>query len=330
DVPEDRRFVGFDAYKQVIDSGVDLVLLATPPGFRPMMIEEAVKAGKHVFAEKPIGVDGPGIRKVLAAAQEAKSKGLSIVVGTQRRHQAPYLESMKRIHDGEIGDVVGGRCYWNQGALWNKGRKDDWSDMEWQIRNWLYFTWLSGDHICEQHVHNLDVINWAIGAHPVRAVSLGGRQVRTSKEYGHIYDHFATELEYPNNVHVTSMCRQIPNCENNVSEAVVGTKGDWQSGGFAFHIGGETKRVRDKGRNPYVQEHVDLIASIREGKPLNELRQVAESTLTAIMSRMSAYTGKAVTWEQAMESKHDLLPKDLVFGPLPVAPVAMPGETELT
>lgn len=201
--------------------------------------------------------------------------------------------------------------------------------MEWRIRNRLYFTWLSGDHICERHVHNLDVINRAIGTHRIRAVSLGGRQVRTSKEHGHISDHFAIDLEYPDNVHVTSMCRQVPNCENNVSEAVAGTKGDWQSGGFVFRAVSETKRVREKGLNPCVQGHVDLIAGIREGKPLNELRQVAESTLTAIMNRMSTYTGKAVTREQALEPKQDLLPKDLIFGSLPVVPVAMPSETEL-
>lgn len=327
DVSDDRCFAGFDAYKKVIASGVDMVILATPPGFRPMMLEEAINAGKHVFTEKPVGVDGPGIRRVLAAAQKAQEKGLAVVAGTQRRHQAGYLESMKRIHDGEIGDITSARCYWNQGSLWNRPRESSWSDMEWQVRNWLYFTWLSGDHIVEQHVHNLDVANWALQAHPLRAVGMGGRQQRTGKEFGHIYDHFAIDYEYPNGVHVLSMARQIPGCENNVSEQVVGTKGEWTSNGYRFSANPRL-RIRDR-LNPYVQEHIDLIASIRDGKPLNELRTVAESTLTAIMGRMSAYTGKAVDWDTALNSKLDIMPKELVFGPLPVPPVAIPGVTEL-
>jgi predicted dehydrogenase len=200
--------------------------------------------------------------------------------------------------------------------------------MEWQVRNWLYFTWLSGDHIVEQHVHNLDVINWAFQQHPTRAVALGGRQQRTDPVYGQIFDHFATDLEYANGVHVLSMARQIPGCENNVSEALVGTKGTWNSNGFRF-TGESRTRIREMGVNPYVQEHTDLIASIRAGKPLNELKTVAESTLTAIMCRMSAYTGKAVTWEQALNSKEDTFPKNPAFGPNPVPAVAIPGVTEL-
>lgn len=329
ELTDDRCFTGFDAYLKMIDSGVDLVMLATPPGFRPMMIEAAVKAGKNLFTEKPVGVDGPGIRRVLAAAEEAKKKGLAIVAGTQRRHQDGYLESMKRIHDGAIGELTGGQIYWNQGPLWMNPRKAEWSDMEWQLRNWLYFTWLSGDHIVEQHVHNIDVANWAFKGHPVRAVGMGGRQARVDPAYGHIYDHFAIDYEYPGGVHVMSMARQIEGCENNVSETIVGSKGTFTSrDGYRFS--GENKaRFRDKGINPYVQEHKDLIASIRDGKPLNELVTVAESTLTAIMGRMSAYTGKAVTWDQALNSKLDTMPKDLVFGPLPVPPVAIPGVTEL-
>jgi predicted dehydrogenase len=328
DVSDDHAFSGFDAYKKVIDSDVDLVILATPPGFRPMMIEYVIEKGKHLFTEKPVGVDGPGIRKVLAAYEKAKEKNLAVVAGTQRRHQAPYIESMSRIHAGEIGDLVGGRCYWNQGSLWHKDKLADWSEMEWQVRNWLYFTWLSGDHIVEQHVHNLDVMNWAFQAHPTRAVALGGRQQRTDAVYGQIFDHFATDLEYPNGVHVLSMARQIPGCENNVSEALVGSKGTWSSNGYRFT--GESKtRIREMGKNPYVQEHTDLIDSIRAGKPLNELKTVAESTLTAIMCRMSAYTGKAVTWEQALNSKEDTMAKNLAFGPNPVPKVAIPGVTDL-
>jgi predicted dehydrogenase len=330
DVSSDRCFTGFDAYKQVIDSGVDLVILATPPGFRPMHIVAAIEAGKHLFTEKPVGVDGPGIRKVLEAAKLAKEKNLAVVAGTQRRHQAGYIASMKRIHDGELGDLTSARCYWNQGSLWMKPRESSWSDMEWQLRNWLYFTWLSGDHICEQHVHNLDVINWAMKGHPVRAVGMGGRQVRTSPDYGNIFDHFAIDYEYENGAHCMSMCRQIPGCENNVSEAVVGTKGSWDGkpGNYVFDTG-KRSRMRVQEINPYDQEHIDLIASIRDGRPLNELQTVAESTLTAIMGRMSAYTGKAVAWEDALNSKQDLLPRELKMGPLETPPVAVPGQTEL-
>jgi predicted dehydrogenase len=264
---------------------------------------------------------------VLDAYEEAKKKGLSIAAGTQRRHQNSYLESMKKIHDGAIGEITAARVYWNQGGLWSREKQPGWSDMEWQVRNWLYFTWLSGDHICEQHVHNIDVMNWAIQDHPVRAVAMGGRQVRTSKDYGNIFDHFAVDFEYPKGVHVASYCRQIPGCENNVSEQVVGTKGHWNSGGYRFS-NGDSARVR-RERNPYEQEHIDLVESIRAGKPLNELRTVAESTLTAIMGRMSAYTGKAVTWEQALNSKERLVPEHLAFGPMPTPPVAVPGQTEL-
>jgi predicted dehydrogenase len=339
DVPNDRAFSGFDAYKKVIDSGVDMVILATPPGFRPMMLEYAVKAGKHIFTEKPVGVDGPGIRKVLAAYEEAKSKGLGIAAGTQRRHEAPYIEAMKRVHAGEIGQITSARCYWNQGSLWNRSlaeqKSKGWTDMEWQIRNWLYFAWLSGDHLVEQHVHNLDVVNWALTGHngepghPESCVGLGGRQVRTAPDFGHIFDHFAIEYVYPGNVHVQSMARQIANTQGNVSEQLVGTKGSWTSQGQSFNVGGKTSRVRAKGINPYVQEHKDLVASIRDGKPLNELKTVAYSTLTAIMGRMSCYTGQEITWDQALNSKEDLLPTDLSFRSIPIPPVAVPGTTKL-
>ena len=338
EVSDDRCYTGFDAYKQLIDSDVDLVMLATPPGFRPMMLEYAVSKDKNIFTEKPVGVDGPGIRKVLAAYESAKQKGLGIVAGTQRRHEAPYIEAMKRIHGGDIGEITSARCYWDQGELWHRSLQEKeekgWSDVEWQIRNWLYFTWLSGDHITEQHVHNLDVVNWALSGgseepgHPLRAVGLGGRQVRTAPDFGNIYDHHAVEFEYPNDVHVHSFCRQIPNCENNVSEQVVGTKGAWTSVGQRF-TGANRGRVRAEGINPYVQEHKDLVASLREGKPLNELKTVAYSTLTAIMGRMATYTGKAVEWEQALNSQNETMPKDLAFGPMPIPPVAMPGQTEL-
>ena len=328
DVTPDRCFVGFDNDEKVIASGVDMVILATPPGFRPAHFKAAVEAGKHVFMEKPVAVDGPGIRTVMAAGELAAQKKLGVVAGTQRRHQAPYVATMKRIREGAIGEIVAAQCYWNQGGLWNHGRKPEWTDMEWQVRNWLYFTWLSGDHICEQHVHNLDVINWAMNAHPVKAVGMGGRQVRTDPAYGHIFDHFAIDFEYPNGAKVMSMCRQIDGCVNNVSERVAGTKGTSNCGGMITGAN-EWKYEGPPSPSPYVQEHADLIASIRAGKPLNEARQVAESVLTAIMGRMSAYTGQEVTWEQALNSQEDLTPARLEFGPIEVPPVAVPGKTQL-
>lgn len=326
-VTPEKCFVGFDAFQKVIASGVDLVILATPPGFRPVHLKAAVEAGKHVFMEKPVAVDGPGIRTVLAAAELATRKKLGIVAGTQRRHQFQYIETMKRIHDGAIGDIVSAQCYWNQGGLWMNPRQASWTDMEWQLRNWLYFTWLSGDHIVEQHVHNIDVINWAMQAHPVKAVGMGGRQVRIDPAYGCVFDHFATDFEYPNGVRMMSMCRQIDGCANNVSERVVGTKGTSNASGMIR--GAVDWKYDGPGNNSYVQEHADLIASIRAGTPLNEGKQVAESCLTAIMGRMSAYTGQEVTWEQALNSKEELMPANLEFGPLPVAPVAVPGKTPL-
>jgi predicted dehydrogenase len=336
DVPPERRFVGLDAYEQVIKA-CDLVVLATPPGFRPLHIQAAVAAGKHIFTEKPVAVDGPGIRKVLEAYEEAKKKNLGIVAGTQRRHQKRYLESMQRIHGGDIGDIVAGRCYWNQGKLWHNAKRPGWTDVEWQIRNWLYFVWLSGDHICEQHVHNLDVMQWALGANPVRAVGMGGRQVRIAPEFGHIFDHHCIDFEYPNGVHVMSMCRQIDGCEGNVSEAVVGTKGDWASEIMRGKrrvrtpsIAGEKPWTFEGGeRNPYEQEHIDLIESIRSGKPLNELKTVAESTLVAIMGRMATYTGIPITWEMALGSKEETFPEKLTMDmSLPVPEVATPGKTK--
>ena len=321
----ERCFTGFDAYQKVIASGVDMVILASPPGFRPTHVEAAVNAGKHVFMEKPVAVDAPGVRKVMAAGELAKTKKLGIVTGTQRRHSLNYVETMKRIHEGAIGDIIAAQAYWNQGGLWNHARKPEWTDMEWQIRNWLYFTWLSGDHIVEQHVHNLDVVNWAMQAHPAKAVGLGGRQVRTDPAYGHIFDHFTIEYEYPNGARMMSMCRQIDGCCNNVSERVAGTKGSSNCSGM---IRGATEwKYEGPSPSPTVQEHADLITSIRDGKPLNEAQRIAESVLTAIMGRMSAYTGQEITWEQALNSQEDLTPAKLELGPIAVPPVAVPGRT---
>jgi len=330
-VTDDTSFTGFDAYKKVLECDIDLVILATPPHFRPIHLAAAVEAGKHVFMEKPVAVDPVGVRSVIASSELARKKGLAIVAGTQRRHQDHYRQIMKRIEDGAIGEPVAGQCYWNQGGLWVKKRLPHWSDMEWQCRNWLYFTWLSGDHIVEQHVHNLDVINWAMGSPPVKCLGMGGRQVRTGPEYGNIFDHFTVEYEYPNGARVLSMCRQIDGCDHRVSERVVGTKGTAYTDGSHGYIEGENPyKYEGKSPNPYVQEHADLIASIRTGEPLNEGKRVAESTLTAIMGRMSAYTGRALSWDWVMNaSKLDLSPPSYEFGDLPVRPVAVPGKTEL-
>jgi len=338
-VTKKTSFAGFDAYKNVIASNVNLVILATPPHFRPEHLKAAVEADKHVFTEKPVAVDPVGIRSIMATSELAERKNLAIVAGTQRRHQAHYLEIMKRIHDGAIGEIVGGQCYWNMEALWIERAKNNWtnkekqgwSDMEWQCRNWLFLDWLSGDHIVEQHVHNLDVINWAIGSHPTQIMGMGGREVRTGPEYGNIYDHFAVEYEYPNGVRIVSMCRQTAGCSVRVSERVVGTKGTtYTDSSNGFIEGKNPFKPEASSPNPYVQEHADLIASIREGRILNEGRTVAESTLTAIMGRMSAYTGRELKWDWAMkESKLDLTPLKYEFGDLPMNPVPVPGQTKL-
>lgn len=332
-VTKNTSFVGFDAYKKVIACDVDLVILATPPHFRPEHLKAAIEAGKHMFMEKPVAVDPVGVRSVIASSELAKEKGLAIVAGTQRRHQAHYLEIMKRIHNGDIGEVVGGQCYWNGGGMMSFGppRQPNWSEMELQCRHWYYFTWLCGDHIVEQHVHNIDVINWAIRAHPVKCLGIGGREVRKGPQYGNIFDHFAVEYEYPNGVRVLSMCRQIDGTSHRVSERVVGTKGTTYTDSSNGFIKGQNPFKYDgPSLNPYVREHADLIASIREGEPLNEGRCIAESTLTAIMGRMSAYTGRELKWDWAINaSELDLTPPKYEMGDLPVSPVAVPGKTQL-
>jgi len=325
-VKDESCFFGLDAYKKVIDyPEVNYVILATPPGFRPMHLAYAVAKNKHIFTEKPVAVDGPGIRTVYDAYESAKKKKLAIVAGTQRRHQASYLELMKRIHGGEIGELVGGRCYWNQAILWQRPRTPNMSDLEYQMRNWYNFTWLCGDHIVEQHVHNIDVLNWAFQNHPVKAVGMGFR-TRTDPRYGHIYDFFATDYEWENGVHTLSMCRQISNCANNISEALVGTKGTASTLGGMW-INGKRLAGRRGEVSPYIQEHTDLIASIREKKPLNEARRIAESSLVSIMGREAAYTGQVIKWDELMKSNLDLSPPKYEFGPHTPRPVRLPGKT---
>jgi predicted dehydrogenase len=335
-VTPETTFLGFDAYKKVLAmKDVDMVMLLTPPGFRPQMIQAALEAGKHIFAEKPGAVDPVGVRSLMASAELADRKGLSIVVGTQQRWQPQYLELIQRIHDGRLGDIVGGQAYWNWGSSkWHfEHRQPGWSDMEWQLRCWPYFVWLSGDHIVEQHFHNMDVINWAIGSPPVQCLGVGGRQARTSPEFGNIYDHFTVEYEYPNGIRVMSMATQIEGSTPRVGERVVCTKGatfTTRAEGYIDDVKGKRiYKYDDPIHSGEVAQFAGLIKSIREGKPINECQRLAETSLTVIMGRMSAYTGRALSWKWALKSKLDLSPAKYELGDLPVRDVAIPGKESL-
>ncbi len=337
-VTPETTFLGFDAYKKIMAMReVNVVLLLTPPGFRPPMVRAAVEAGKHLFMEKPGAVDPVGIRSLFESADRADKKRLSIVVGTQQRWQPQYLELMRRVHEGELGEVVGGQAYWNWGSSkWHwEVRKPGWSDMEWQIRCWPYFTWLSGDHIVEQHLHNMDIINWAMGTHPVSCLGMGGRQSRTTPDFGHIYDHFTVEYEYPNGARVMSMCSQIEGSTPRVGERVLCTKGatvtDRSMGYITDPRGRKVYTFEGAVHSGDIAQFSNLINSIRNGKPINECRRLAESTMTVILGRMSAYTGRAVKWDWAVTaSKLDLTRPKYELGALPVDPVAIPGTTALT
>jgi predicted dehydrogenase len=336
-VTPETSFIGFDAYRKVMAlQNVDAVLLLTPPGFRPLTLRAAVEAGKHVFMEKPGAVDPVGVRSLLQSADIADQKKLSIVVGTQQRWQPQYQELMKRVHNGDLGEVVGGQAYWNWGSSkWHwEPRQAGWSDMEWQIRCWPYFVWLSGDHIVEQHLHNMDVINWAIGSHPVSCLGMGGRQSRIGPEFGNIWDHFTVEYEYPNGVRVMSMCSQIEGSTSKIGERVLCTKGatvtDRSMGYIEDTRGRKVFTYNDPIHSGEVAQFANLFQSIRAGQPLNECRRIAETTMTLIMGRMSAYTGRAMKWDWALNaSKLDLTPAKYEMGDLPVAPVAVPGKTQL-
>ncbi|MHC4371547.1 MAG: Gfo/Idh/MocA family oxidoreductase [Planctomycetota bacterium] len=335
-VTSETTFLGFDAYKKVMAmKEVDVVMLTTPPAFRPQMVAAAIEAGKHIFVEKPGAVDPVGIRSLLASAEVADRKRLSIVVGTQQRWQPQYLELIKRVHDGKLGDIVGGQAYWNWGSSkWHfEHRKPAWSDMEWQIRCWPYFVWLSGDHIVEQHLHNMDVINWAIGSPPVQCIAMGGRQARTGPEFGNIYDHFTAEYIYRNGIRVMSMCSQIEGSTPKVGERVVCAKGsictNRAEGYIEDTMGNKVFKYEDTIHSGEVSQCANLIRSIREGEPINECKRLAESTMTVILGRMSAYTGRALSWKWALKSKLDLSPAKYELGDLPVRPVAVPGKVQL-
>lgn len=330
-IAPEMRFTGFDAYKQLLAvPDINYVILATPPHFRPIHLKAAIEAGKHVFMEKPVAVDVPGVRMVIEAGELAMQRTLGIVAGTQRRHMKCYPETIKRIQDGAIGEIVYGRCHWAEGEIWYVPRQSGWSDIEYQIRSWNYFTWLSGDHYVEQHLHNLDIMNWVLGAHPVKALSgMGGRQVRTGENHGYVYDHFAVEFEYPGGVRMFSQARQINGCDNLVDEAVVGTTGSSNCRNGIWPKTGDTWHFKAAEVNPYRQEHQDLIASIRDGQPLNEAKQAAESTMTAIIGREAVYSGKAVAWDDAMKWETRLGPETYALGPYPMPEVPMPGRYRL-
>ena len=335
-VTPDTTFLGFDAYKKIMAmKEIDVVMLTTPPAFRPQMVAAALEAGKHLFVEKPGAVDPVGVRSLLASAELADRNRLSIVVGTQQRWQPQYLELIKRIHDGRLGDVVGGQAYWNWGhSKWHfEQRKPEWSDMEWQIRCWPYFVWLSGDHIVEQHLHNMDILNWAIGSPPVQCLAVGGRQARTGPEFGNIYDHFSAEYEYPNGIRVMSMCSQIDGSTPRVGERVVCAKGSTCTNRGEGYIedtkGSVVFKYEDRIHSGEIAQCANLIKSIRAGEPINECKRLAESTMTVILGRMSAYTGRALSWKWALKSRLDLSVGEHELGDLPVRPVAVPGKVPL-
>ncbi len=333
DVPPERQFTGVDGYKQMLASGVDVVLLATPPHFRPAQLQAAVEAGVHVFAEKPVAVDAPGVRAVLATCEQAEKKKLAIVSGLCLRYSYGFQEVVRRIQDGQIGKVT--TLYANdyRGGIWLKPRQPDWTDLHNQIRNWYYYTWLSGDFNVEQHVHFLDVCAWAMGdRYPAKAVGLGGRQQRTGPEYGNIYDHHSVVYEYEHGARLVSNCRQMTGCRNEMSALAVGTRGTASfresRNGLTITTDSEKWVYQGEENNIYQTEHDELFASIRNGKPINNGRYMAHSTLLAILGRMATYTGREITWEQALNSKEDLTPPSYDWGPAPEVKIAVPGLTK--
>lgn len=335
DVPEERRFIGFDAYRSVIDSGVDVVLLTSYPAFRPAHLHAAVEAGKHVFAEKPLAVDAPGVRSVLASARAAADRGLAMVVGFCWRYNDGMRATFERVLGGAIGRVRAVHTTYHTGTLGRRPRLPEWTDVEFMLRNWWHFTWLSGDHVVEQAVHSIDRLSWAMGDEPpARVACLGGRAARHGPESGNVYDHFAAVYEYADGRRAFHTTRQIDNCPHDNTDYVYGTTGSCTINGWAptYSVrdltGAETWAYDGPGdRDMYQTEHDELFASIRSGAPINDGFGGARSTLMAIMARMAAYTGQTITWEQAMESKESLVPDAPGFGTMPTPAVAVPGVT---
>lgn len=337
DVPEERRFVGFDAYLQAIPLA-DVVILATPPGFRPIHFTEAVKQNKHVFMEKPVATDPAGVQKVLAAAAIAKQKKLNVVVGLQRHYQNSYLELYKR--KDAIGDIISAQAWWDGDGVWVHPRKEGQTEMEYQMRNWYYFNWLCGDHITEQHIHNIDVVNWFKGAYPVKAQGMGGREVRTGKEYGEIFDHHYVEFHYADGSVLNSQCRHQPKTMSKVDELVVGTKGKIFMG--AANIVDHKGKVlyqydRNKENNPYQTEHDELFAAVAKGQfKFADAENGAKSTMTSILGRMATYSGQVIEWDKAINSGINLQPAEYAWTATPPVvpnadgfyPVAIPGVTK--
>ena len=330
-VDEAHKYVGFDAYKQVVDA-VDVVLLATSPHFRPLHVAYAVEQGRHLFVEKPVGTDPSGVRSIRESCRLASEKGLAVVSGLCYRYEHAKRETVKRIHEGAIGDIIAVKSTYNTGGLWHRGRAAEWSEMEYQIRNWLYFTWLSGDHIAEQHIHSLDKVAWVMGGYPAKCTASGGRIVRTDPKYGNIFDHFNCVFEWSDGRQAFSSCRQWVGAASDVSDHVYGSSGRAELQSHRVEPKGE-KAWRHRGEGPddmYQNEHDELFASIRAGTPINNGEYMADSTLMAIMGRMSAYSGQTVTWEEVKESTLDLSPASYEWGPNPMHPIAQPGVTKFS
>jgi len=341
DVPDSRKYGGFDGYKAATRDA-DVVILTAPPAFRPAHFAEAVRQNRHMFMEKPVAVDAPGIRSVLASAEEAKRKKLNVVVGLQRHYRTCYVEGMKRVHDGAVGDIVSGQVYWNGGTVWCRPRKPGQTEMEYQVNNWNYFYWLSGDHIVEQHVHNIDVANWAKGKYPVSIQGTGSRALRHGSQHGQIYDNFSVEMTYDDGAVIYSQCRQIPGVQNRINETFQGTKGS----AYFTDFGKDASVLKDwRGRdiyhhdatgdpNPYQVEHDILFAAVAKGEyKFADAENAARSTMAAIMGRIACYTGKVIKLDEAMKSNISLMPDRMAFEVQPKVqpgadgeyPVAVPG-----
>lgn len=336
-VTEETKFVGFDAYKKAIQLA-DVVILTTPPGFRPIHFEEAIKQNKHVFMEKPVATDPAGIKKVLEVAEQAKQKKLNVVVGLQRHYQNSYRELLQRVKDGMIGDITSGQVYWNSEGVWVNMRQPNQTEMEYQMRNWYYFNWLCGDHIVEQHIHNIDVMNWFKGAYPVKAMGMGGRQVRTGKEYGEIFDHHYVEYHYADGSILNSQCRHIKGTYSRVDETLIGTKGTVHCGAGQIKAGNKTLYAYDmkKENNPYQTEHDELFAAIAKGEyKFSDTENGAKATLTAIIGRLATYSGQVIDWDTALNSGLSIQPAKYAFDAEPPVlpdadgfyPIAVPGKT---
>jgi len=343
DVTEERKFVGFDAYKHAI-AEADVVILASPPGFRPDHFEEAIRQNKQVFMEKPVAIDAAGIRKVLTTAEEAKRKKLNVVVGLQRRYQENYVQTIQRIHDGEIGDIISGQVYWNDGGVWVKQREKQMTEMEYQMRNWYYFNWLCGDHIVEQHVHNLDVVNWVKQAYPIKAEGTGGRMIRNGKDHGEIFDHHSVTYTYADGSVILGECRHFPGAHNRVDESFQGTNGRayLNAGNKGMLWGTKGKELYNHdgagNKNPYQTEHDLLFKAIVDGEyKFQDAEHAAKSTMTAILGRNATYSGKLIQWDEAINSQISLMPDVLAWDALPKVlpneegyyPFAIPGKSKI-